>query len=66
MAGYATEKDGVIKTKEAVVRRQNTELEAKSRALGEKDTTISVMSEQITKIRDYLVTTKLQVISYLN
>ena len=56
------EKDGVIKMKEAFVRRQNTELEAKSRALGEKDATISAMSEQITEARDYLATTKLQVI----
>ena len=51
--------------KEAVVRRMDSELEAKSRALGEKDATISAMDEQITKAREYLATTKPQVNIYL-
>ena len=57
-----TDKDTAIQMKEAVIRRKDSELEAKSRALGEKDATISAMSEQITKTRDYLATTKQQVI----
>ena len=36
------------------VKRKDSELEAKSRALEEKDATISAMSEQITKTREYL------------
>ena len=60
------DKDTVIQTKEAVVRRQDTELEAKSRALGENNATISAMSEQITKTREYLGTTKSPVSTYNN
>ena len=56
-----SDKDTAIQVKEATVRRQDSELEAKSRALEEKDATISAMSEQITKIREHLVTTKQQV-----
>ena len=40
-----TDKDTAIQTNEAVIRRKDSELEAKSRALGEKDATISAMSE---------------------
>ena len=50
------DKDTVIQTKEAVVRRKDSELEARSRALGEKAATISAMSEQIIKTREYLAT----------
>ena len=57
------EKDGIIKMKDAATKRKDSELEAKSRALEEKDATISAMSEQITKTREYLVTTKQQVSS---
>ena len=42
--------------KDASVRRKDTELEAKSRALEEKDATISAMSEQITKTREHMAT----------
>ena len=51
--------------KDAIIRRKDSELEAKSRALGEKDATISGMSEQITKTRNYLATTKQQVSTYM-
>jgi DNA repair exonuclease SbcCD ATPase subunit len=51
-----TDKKTAIQMKEAVIIRNYSELEAKSRALGEKDATISAMSEQITKIREYLAT----------
>ena len=61
-----SDKDTTIQMKEAVVRRMDSELEAKSRALGEKDATISAMSQQITKARDYLATTKQQVSTYSN
>ena len=50
----AVDKDYIIQMKDALVRRKNSDLEAKNRALEEKDATISAMSEQITKIRDYL------------
>jgi hypothetical protein len=50
------EKDGIIKMKDTAANRMDSELEAKSRALGEKDATISAMSEQITKTREYLAT----------
>ena len=60
-----TAKNTVIEIKEGVVRRKDSELEAKSRALGEKDATISAMSEQITEasLREYLAT-KQQVSTY--
>ena len=51
-------KDTTIQLKNASVKRNDSELEAKSRALEEKDATISVMSEQLTKARDYLTTKK--------
>ena len=38
--------------------RKDSELEAKSRALEDKDATISTMSEQLTKAREYLVNKK--------
>ena len=59
-----TDKNTAIQMKEAIIRRKDSKLEAKSRALEEKDATISVMSEQITKIREYLAT-KQQVSTYL-
>ena len=42
----------------ASAKRKDSELEAKSRALEEKDATISAMSEQPTKARRYLTTKK--------
>ena len=39
---------------EALVKRKDSDLEAKSRALEVKDATISAMSEQITKTRMHL------------
>ena len=47
--------------KDASIKRKDSELEAKSRALGETDATISAMSELITKTRQYLATSKQQV-----
>ena len=47
--------------KDAAAERKDTGLEAKSRALEEKDATISAMSEQLTKARDYLAANKQQV-----
>ena len=51
-----TEKDTAIQMKDASAKRKDSELEAKSRALEEKDATISAMSEQLTKTREYLAT----------
>jgi serine/threonine protein kinase len=48
---------------ESKEKRKDSELEAKSRALGEKDKTISELNEQITKTREYLAT-KQQVSAY--
>ena len=56
---------GIVSRKEATIKRKDTELEAKSIALGEKVATISTMSERITKAREYLATTKLQVSTHL-
>ena len=56
----AVDKDSIIQTNEALVRRKDSDLEAKSRALEEKKVAISAMSEQIAKMRDYL-TNKQQV-----
>ena len=50
------EKDTAIQMKDASAKRKDSELEAKSRALEEKDATISAMSEQLTKTREYLAT----------
>ena len=44
--------------KDASAKRDNSELKAKSRALEEKDTTISAMSEQLTKATEYLASKK--------
>ena len=54
----AIDKDGIIQTNEALVRRKDSDLEAKSRTLEEKKFAIilSALSEQITKTRDYLAT----------
>ena len=43
-------------TNYASSKRKDSKLEAKSRALEEKDATISAMSEQLTKTREYLAT----------
>ena len=50
------EKGSAIKMKDTAAKRKDSELEAKSRALEEKDAAISAMSEQITKIREFLAT----------
>ena len=50
------EKDTAIQMKDASAKRKDSELEAKSRALEGKDATISAMSEQLTKTREYLAT----------
>ena len=60
-----TDKDTAIQMKDAIIRRKDSELEAKSRGLGEKDATISAMSEQITKTKEYLAT-KQQVSTYMH
>ena len=56
-------KDTTIQMKDASAKRKDSELEAKSRALEEKDATISAMSDQLTKTREYLAT-KQQVSTY--
>ena len=57
------EKDGVIQIKDNFVKRKDSELEAKSRALEEKDATILAMSEQLTKVREYLATKQQDLVS---
>ena len=52
------EMDNVIKMNDASTKRKDFELDAKSRALEEKDATISAMSKQLTKTREYLATEK--------
>ena len=52
------EKENTIKINAASTKRKDSELQAKSRALEEKDATISAMSEQLTKTREYLATEK--------
>ena len=52
------EMDNVIKMNDASTKRKDFELDAKSRALKEKDATISAMSKQLTKTREYLATEK--------
>ena len=59
------EKNSVIQKNDASAKRKNSEIETNSKALEEKDATISAMSEQLTKIREYL-TTKQQVSSKKN
>ena len=49
--------------KDASVKRKDSELEARSRALEKKDATISAMSKQLIKSREYL-TTEQQVSPY--
>ena len=56
-------KDATIQIKDASAKRKDTEIEAKRRALQEKDATISAISEQLTKTREYL-TTRQQVSTY--
>ena len=63
LQSYITEKDTAIQKNYASSKRKDSELEAVSRALEEKDATIAVMNEQLTKTREYL-TTKQQVSIY--
>ena len=58
-----TEKNTTIQINYASSKRKDSELEAMSRALEEKDATIAAMNEQLTKTREYL-TTKQQVSIY--
>ena len=58
-----TEKDTTIQINYASSKRKDSQLEAMSRALEEKDATIAAMNEQLTKTREYL-TTKQQVSIY--
>ena len=58
-----TEKDTAIQINYASSKRKDSELEAMSRVLEEKDATIAAMNEQLTKTREYL-TTKQQVSIY--
>ena len=51
-----TGKNTTIQMKDATAKRKDSEIEAKIRALEEKDATISVMSEQLTKTREFLAT----------
>ena len=53
-----TQKNTTIQKNNASIKRKDLEIEAKSRALEEKDATISVMTKQITKTREYLATNK--------
>jgi chromosome segregation ATPase len=59
------ERDTTIQEMGASAKRKDSELEAKSRALGEKDAIISAMNEQVTKTREYLATAK-QVSAYIS
>ena len=56
-------KECTIQINAASANRKDSELEAKGRALEEKDATISALSEELTKAREYLAT-KQQVSSY--
>ena len=58
-----TEKDTAIQINYASSKRKDSQLEAMSRVLEEKDATIAAMNEQLTKTREYL-TTKQQVSIY--
>ena len=58
-----TEKDTTIQINYASSKRKDSQLEAMSRALKEKDVTIAATNEQLTKTREYL-TTKQQVSIY--
>ena len=49
-------RDGNISSKDAVIKRNESELEAKTRVLQEKDAIISGMSEQLTRARECLAT----------
>ena len=63
LQSYITEKDMTIQINYASSKRKDSQLEAMSRALEEKDATIAAMNEQLTKTREYL-TTKQQVSIY--
>ena len=58
------EKGSIIQMKEASAKRKDSEIAANSKALQVKDTTISAMSNQLTKVREYLAT-KQQVSEWL-
>ena len=49
-------KDGSISSKDAAIKRNESELEAKTKLLQEKYAIISEMSEQLTRAREYLAT----------
>ena len=49
--------------KDSSAKKKGSELEAKSKALEEKDDVNFTMFEQLTKAREYLMTTKQQVSS---
>ena len=48
--------EATISRKDAAIKRNESELEVKTRVLQEKDATISGMSEQLTRAREYLAT----------
>ena len=52
------QKENVIEMNAISANRKDSELQAKNRALEEKDATISAMSKQLTKTREYLATEK--------
>ena len=58
------EKGSIIQMKEASSKRRDSEIAANDKALQVKDTTISAMSDQLTKVREYLAT-KQQVSEWL-
>ena len=49
-------RDSTIQMKDTSIKRKDSEIKASTRALEEKDATISAMSEQLTKARGYLAT----------
>ena len=51
-------KDALIQLKDASAKRKDSELKAKSRALEEKDATISAITKQLTKAREYMAATR--------
>jgi serine/threonine protein kinase len=52
------EYESTIQAKDTSAKRMGTEIDAKSKALAEKDATISAMSEQLSKSREYLTLNK--------
>ena len=56
LAGDVVEKDNAILVKEASMKRKDEETEAKSRALQQKEITMLVLTEQLSKMREFLST----------